>query len=243
MIGTRLVENLLLPPAGLIWLTVVGLVLLARRRHRWGAGLITAGVAGTFLLSTPWVAALLLSTLDRYEPLPVAGHVPDAAAVVVLGAGSYREGREYGGAVVSGLGLERLRYGAWLARRTGRDVLVTGWSGETMAETLATSFGLEARWTVGGANTHENAVVSAEILMPAGIRRIYLVTHFWHMPRSVAVFRAAGFDPVPAPLGFAAAAPPGGASMLMPRAGPLVQSRYAAHEWVGRLWYRLRYGV
>lgn len=242
---TRIIENLLLPPAGLVWLGLAGLLLLAlRRKRRWATALMALAVSGLYVLSTPLAGSAILASLDRYPPLPAAGPLPEAECIVILGAGIRGGAAEYGADTVSGLGLERLRYGARLAERTGRPVLVTGWSAEQMAEVMATSFHIETTWKVGGDTTQGNAVLTAETLLPAGLRRVYLVTHFWHMPRSVAAFRAAGFETVPAPLGFAEGTPgPGGILMLLPQSGPLDIVHRGLHEWIGRLWYRLRYGV
>lgn len=45
--------------------------------------------------------------------------------------------------------------------------------------------------------TEENAIFSAAILQPQGVRRILLVTDSHHMLRSLMVFRAYGFDVIP----------------------------------------------
>jgi uncharacterized SAM-binding protein YcdF (DUF218 family) len=45
-------------------------------------------------------------------------------------------------------------------------------------------------------------VFSAKILKQEGIAHIYLVTHFWHMPRAQAVFEKYGLKVTPAPMGF-----------------------------------------
>jgi uncharacterized SAM-binding protein YcdF (DUF218 family) len=48
-------------------------------------------------------------------------------------------------------------------------------------------------------STHENAVFSAAILRRLGARRAAIVTCWWHMPRALANFRAAGVDAVAIP--------------------------------------------
>lgn len=239
---TRLIEGLVLPPGGLVWFSLVGLILLARGWKRSGMTCLTTSFLGLLLFSAPLASSLLLNSVDRYSPLPTSGPLPDAEAIVILGGGTRSGAREYGGDTVSGMALERLRYGAWLAQRTRLPILVTGWSGRQMAEALDTAFDAEARWMVGGANTYENAVFSAEALHPENIRRVYLVTHFWHMPRSMAVFRAEGFEPVPAPHGFSEL-PQFGATSWLPSASSLAVSRQVLHEWIGRVWYRLRWGA
>jgi uncharacterized SAM-binding protein YcdF (DUF218 family) len=46
-------------------------------------------------------------------------------------------------------------------------------------------------------NTHENATLSKPLLEAAGAKRIVLVTSAWHMRRSAAIFRNAGYDMSP----------------------------------------------
>ena len=43
-------------------------------------------------------------------------------------------------------------------------------------------------------NTYENATLSKPLLEAAGAKRVVLVTSAWHMRRSAAVFRKAGYD-------------------------------------------------
>ena len=52
-------------------------------------------------------------------------------------------------------------------------------------------------------NTFKNALESYRVLAPArASRRVYLVTHAWHMPRARLAFEHAGFTVIPAPTGF-----------------------------------------
>jgi uncharacterized SAM-binding protein YcdF (DUF218 family) len=54
---------------------------------------------------------------------------------------------------------------------------------------LEQELGLSPRWLEGQSNTtQENAKFSARILKDEGIKTIYLVTHFWHMPQAKTVF-------------------------------------------------------
>jgi uncharacterized SAM-binding protein YcdF (DUF218 family) len=67
-----------------------------------------------------------------------------------------------------------------------------------------------------------------------------LVTHAWHMRRAGAAFQHAGFDVVPAPIGFAT----GSAdlvSQLVPDAHALVLTHRAWHEALGLISYRIQF--
>ncbi|MBS1191611.1 MAG: hypothetical protein H6R10_3403 [Rhodocyclaceae bacterium] len=248
---TNLVASFLLPPLNGLLPAFLGL-LAARRRPRLGR---LAMAFGLFLLaaqSLPIVADALLEPLEsRYAALPqesLAGL--DVDAVVILAGGRYRQAPEFGGADdVRQFTLDRLRYGALVARESGKPVLLTGGNPEgggspeavAMEAALARDFGLSARWVEDKSRTtRENAVYSADILLPRGLRRIALVTHAWHMPRSVAAFEAAGFEVVPAPTAFLASRRPLMALDFVPRYEGMHRSGIAIHEAVGMLWYRLR---
>ena len=65
------------------------------------------------------------------------------------------------------------------------------------------------------------------------------------MPRAVAAFsQIEGLEIVPAPLGVDAGERRAWYDplWLMPGAGHLHASALAMHEWIGRAWYRVRYG-
>ena len=109
-----------------------------------------------------------------------------------------------------------------------------------MAASLHDDFRLDAKWQEDRSlDTWQNAAFSADILRPAGISRVYLVTHFWHMRRSLIAFRRAGLDPVPVSV-----RPPftGPFSWqdLLPKPSYWYNSYIAFHEWVGLIYYRWR---
>ncbi|MFZ5474341.1 MAG: YdcF family protein [Pseudomonadota bacterium] len=239
---TNLVAGLLLPPLNLLLLAAAGFW-LARRRPRLGRGLMLAAFAGLWLLATPWVGDRLLATLQTpYQPI----RGDEAEAIVILGGGS-KPAPEYGGDRPSQAALERLRYGAHLARQTGRPVLVSGGApqggrpeGQIMAEALAADFRVPATWVEDRSrNTWENAEYSARLLEQAGIRRIYLVSQAWHLPRAVPVFERAGLTVVPAGTGYAGLGPITPVDFL-PSGRGLKDSDIALHEVIGLIWYRIR---
>ncbi len=168
-------------------------------------------------------------------------------AIVVLGGDIERRAPEYGEPTLGELSLQRARYGAWLHRRTGLPLVVTGGRldgvravGQMLRQTLEEEFGVPVRWVEPhAANTWENAANARELLAADGIRRVYVVTHVWHMPRAVAAFEAAGLEPVAAPTGFR----PGSRVHLtevLPSSKALRETHLALHEWVGRVFYALK---
>jgi uncharacterized SAM-binding protein YcdF (DUF218 family) len=62
---------------------------------------------------------------------------------------------------------------------------------------------LSPQWLEDQSNIpQENAKFSARILKNEDTKNIYLVTHFWHMPRAQAIFEKEGLIVVPAPMCF-----------------------------------------
>jgi uncharacterized SAM-binding protein YcdF (DUF218 family) len=240
---TNFLAAFLLPPLNLLILGAFGLLLLKRRRA-WGKALIGISLATLWLLATPFVGGHLLDALKPPVRLP---NPADADAIVILGGGTYYDTVEYGGDTVGRLTLERVRYGAWLARKLDKPLLVTGGNpdggrpeGQLMRETLEREFGVKVRWVEDRSETtRENARYSAEILKKAGIDRIYLVSHAWHLPRALPEFERAGLRVVPAGTGYSLTRGPRPLDFV-PNAKGLYDSYLAMHEGIGLFWYRIR---
>jgi uncharacterized SAM-binding protein YcdF (DUF218 family) len=200
-------KALFLPPTGLILLALLGLSLY-RRFPRTGRAMAWGGVLLLFVLSMPAVSGALLRGLETAPPFDIA-HAADARAIVIIGGGKRSHAAEYGGDALGELTLERVRYGAVVARLTHLPILVSGGSvdgGETeaklMQEALEREFGQQVQWLEARSRTtHENALRSAEILRAAGIRRVILVAHNFDMRRASAEFTDAQIETIPAPTG------------------------------------------
>lgn len=244
----KLIAPFLLPPLLPLLLILAGLVWINRRR-RGGLALAWAGVALTLFLSTPLSVGWLLRPLENIPALDI-GQAREAQAIVILGGGTRTSAPEYGGETVSRFTLERLRYGAWLARATELPVLVSGGApsgvrpeAALMRDVLQDEFRLPVRWAEEGSlDTRGNARLSAAMLKPQGIERIVLVTHASHMPRARQEFEAAGMTVLAAPTAWLGE-PPGSNSDqppgLIPNAAAALAGWYASHEWLGRLAYKL----
>jgi uncharacterized SAM-binding protein YcdF (DUF218 family) len=242
----RLLEALVLPPASVLWLLLLG-TLLRRRWPRVGRTLQVGAVLLLWAASTPFVAGALLTALQRHPPLPANGALPAADAIVVLSAEADVTGAEYGGTVAGPTTMQRLRYGAALQRRTGLPLLVSGGVpargapslAATMAAAATNELGVPVRWQEDrSADTFENAAFSAALLREHGVRRVLLVTSAWHMPRAAAAFAANGLDVVAAPTGFRAE--PESGLQLVPDWRALRDTCLALHELLGAAWYAVR---
>lgn len=242
---TNLISALLLPPLDLILLGFAGFALL-RRRPALARALIFISLAFLTILSMPVVGDRLLAQLEPYPALNPA-HLPQADAIVILGAGTYFDAPEYGGDTVDAMALERLRYGARLARLTGLPILVSGGTptggkaqAAMMQAVLEQDFHVPVRWAENHSNTTwENARDSYKLLANTKVRRILLVTHAWHLPRAVYSFEKAGFQVIPAGTDFSLTSKIRVMDFI-PHPRGLLASYYAMHEAIGLIWYRLK---
>lgn len=240
---TNLFAALLLPPLNMLVIGAIGFWQL-KMRPRLGRGSIAGGLLGPGLLSIPYVSSCLLATL-QVPPLSISDH--DAEAIVILGGGIRSSAPEYGdSATINARTLERIRYGASLCRKTGKPILVTGGApegyaaeGPIMRSILENEFGIPVRWVESKSlNTRENARFSARILRQAGVRRIYLVSHSWHLPRAVPEFERKGLEVVPAGTGYVSTDRLGPIDFV-PSYLAIANSAFAFHEWIGLAWYRI----
>jgi uncharacterized SAM-binding protein YcdF (DUF218 family) len=239
-------ETLLLPPTGIVVLILAGL-LLGGTWPRIGRRLTWASLTALILFGMPVVSySMLLALESGFSTQPPADHPPQA--IVVLGADVIRARQEKLGVRPGLLTLDRLRTGAALHRRTGLPILVTGGTtqpdtppvGLVMEESLKDDFQTPPRWVEDKSlDTWENARFSAAMLRAEGITSIYLVTHAWHMRRSLLAFQGTGLTVTAAPTSFDDPLGPDLGDFL-PRASGWQTSYFAMHEWIGYAWYKLR---
>ena len=208
----------LLQPSTLIMLVIaagVGLGFTARRA-RIGLRLAAAGlgllvVAGLSPLAT-WIT---LPLEQRFPAMTVQPGVRDYAGIIVLGGAEDGRVSVARGQLALNEAAERITEGLRVARLlpetrlifTGgaaaiifKDVAGAGSVGEFWQE-----MGIEKRRIVledRSRNTYENALLTRDIVQPKPGQRWLLVTSAYHMPRSMGVFRRAGFDVVAYPVDF-----------------------------------------
>jgi uncharacterized SAM-binding protein YcdF (DUF218 family) len=250
LLFTHVVEAFILPPGIFFLLLLLGLI-LRQRLYRTGQVFIYSASILLLLMSLPIISNPLLHLYERMPALDetTLAHT-QAKAIVILAGGRYANAPEYQGDTVSRHSLERIRYGAWLQRKTKLPILVSGGSvyggerlgeAQLMQDVLEHGFLAVVRWVEKDSRTtYENAFDSRKMLEAEGIKNIILVTHAIHMPRAVEAFEKAGFTVTPAPMGFDTSSSPTFLGFL-----PSIYSLYNVydlmHELIGRLWYRLRY--
>lgn len=245
-----LLASIILPPFGPILLGIVGLIFITRCK-KTAKILLSISLLLQFLLSSPVISHKLIRTLGQDPPFKPTNLANNAQAIVILGAGINKYAPEYSGPALGEKTLERLSYGAYLAKQTQLPILLTGGNStnpETqeafvMKKVLETLFQVPVKWIEGeSANTYENAVNSFKILSQEQIKDIVLVTHAWHMPRAKRAFEKAGFTVTPAPTALAPQYRNFNWHNLTPKIEAYEQSYRALREGLGMIWYGLNYG-
>jgi uncharacterized SAM-binding protein YcdF (DUF218 family) len=247
---SKTVGKMLLPTNFLIGIGVIGAVLLATRFASLGRRLMVLSVLMLAVCGFSPLGNWLLYPLEsRFPPWDAARGAPDG--IIILGGSIDADlSVAHGGAVVRSEA-DRIIAAAALARRyPNARILFTGGSANLLsndakeadyAGALFESLGVaKARLTMErrSRNTQENVEFSKAMVAPKSGERWLLVTSAFHMPRSVGLFRKAGFAVEPYPVDWRV----GGKSDLLaffPVADDgLGRTEIALREWMGLIAYR-----
>ena len=201
----------------LLLLAIAFGVLISSKKPKLGKSVSIFSITLLWIFSTPafnvWLSHNLLT---QHKPTTTQElKAKGVQAIVVLGGG-VETGQPDGIQQLQSTSLDRLRHGIELSRKTGTPVMVTGGKGwgakagseneaEISARVAREVFQFEIKWTESESrDTQENASNSKQLLNKQGISKIALVTHSWHMPRSMRAFQKVGFEVTAAPMGFVA---------------------------------------
>lgn len=238
----KIISQLFMPVPLTVLILLVAMVLL-RNRKLVRSLLSLAIVLLVFLSSTPG-SNLLSSPLENKYSVN-SNAIPKGCLVMVLGSGHDES--------VSGTAVQKLSSTA-LARLSegirqyhlGSDckLVVSGWSGgegtlshaEVMAE-AAIELGIDNERIIRFPLARDTIEEAEFLKWEIGNYPFRLVTSASHMPRSMAIFQNIGLAPQAAPTDF------------MTRQGRwwrldaenLWSSQRAIHEYLGRLWFKIKY--
>jgi uncharacterized SAM-binding protein YcdF (DUF218 family) len=253
-----LLAPIFLPPTPFMALVLLA-VALARRRPALGWALALLACSGLWATSSvvgaQWLAERLqANTLplaaDDLNRIKAAHQRGERWAVVVLGSGIQQFRSELGRPQLTGHSLARLRHGIWIGKATGVAVLYSGGASHLMPDGLKEAhvaervareeFQAPLRWVEDQArDTRENARFTVQMLNQNGVQHMVLVTHGWHMQRSLRAF-ADALKTSAAPITVQAAPmdvrdPSLGHSGLtyLPSGEGMALARQALREWLG----------
>ncbi|NRA20424.1 MAG: YdcF family protein [Oceanospirillaceae bacterium] len=243
---SKLFWFLVSPDHFLILLMVLSAILI-NCRSKWGMRLLISSLCASLLILFLPVADILLRPLEKRFPAPT--HiVADVRGIIVLG-GAERGGlssrwkmAQFNGAA------ERMMAIPVLARAyPNAKIVFTGGSGsllhpedvaDSAMQTWFNEQGVTGRvlWEKESRNTFENAVLSEKLLAGVPRGRWLLVTSAFHMPRSMGIFRARGWDVVAYPVDYYSKTADG--LRLDPKYWQHVRDlNIAVKEWIGLVVY------
>lgn len=244
-----IIKTIILPPA--INFLLVGFGFSFIKKNKTVAySFIWLGSLTFLLFCFPPFSNMVLKSLEHYPALEPPVAIQREEAIVVLSGGSHSKTKEFGKPIDGAATLERNRYAAFLYKQTKLPVLVSGGyvgsskfsEASVMTDTLTNSFNVPVKWQEEQSrNTAENAIYSVEILKQNNIDSIYLVTHAWHMLRAVTIFKEQGIEVTAAPTIFTSNLNNTYWENYLPTVGALQGVRRALHEYIGIIWYKVRY--
>lgn len=196
--------------------------------------------------------ALVLPLEQRFAGLPQPDPADGYYGIILLGGfedGWVSAGREQ---LHVNESAERLTEGLRLAKRLPETKIVftggvggRGLPGREGAEAVSgflREMGIAGeRIVLEGAarNTHENALLTSEMLAPEPSQRWLLVTSAYHMPRAMGLFRKAGFNVTAHPVDYRTRGAEDLARPFSRIPAGLQRLDLAASEWMGLLLYYL----
>lgn len=219
--------------------------------RRWGARLLALGLAGLLIGGVSPLGRLLLRPLeDRFPPFVAPGDAPDG--IIVLGGAIDQVVSAARGRIAIVDAAPRLTEAVALARRYPQARLVyTGGSAALVAEIGGEAAEARTLWIDLGIdpsriaiedrsrNTAENAAFTRALLDPRPGQRWILVTSAYHMPRSVGLFRSAGFQVIPDPVDYRSTGTWRDYGPHRDVGVGLVALDMAVREWIGLVAYRV----
>jgi uncharacterized SAM-binding protein YcdF (DUF218 family) len=238
------------PSMLLLLLALCGLALVVFRRRRAGITCLSVALGAFAVIAFLPVGAAMLAPLENRFPelrtLPAT-----VTGVIVLGGAVETDLSAQRGIPSLNDAAERMTTFVTLARHYPKAQLAfTGGNGELIhgsmteadvAHMLFDGLGLADRSVIyenRSRTTYENVERLKAIVKPQPDETWLLITSAWHMPRSVGLFRKAGWPVLPDPVGYKTGS---GIIMAFRDSFPerLEMVDLAAHEWVGLTAYWL----
>jgi uncharacterized SAM-binding protein YcdF (DUF218 family) len=241
---------MMLPTNLLVGLGLLGVLLAMTRLARLGRRLMAVALVLLALCGFSPLGNLLLYPLEsRFPACDVSHGAPDG--IVVLGGPIDADLSVSHDTPVIRSAADRIVASAGLARRyPNARIVFTGGSPNLFAnDAREADYATQVYESLGidkarlimerrSRNTLENALFSKELAAPKPGERWLLVTSAYHMPRSVGLFRHAGFAVEPCPVDWRVEKSLGEALSFMQVAGDgFLRTDTAVREWMGLVAY------
>ncbi|SDS08804.1 YdcF family protein [Bradyrhizobium canariense] len=209
---SKTVGIMLLPTNFLLGAALVGVILLATRFASLGRKLMMASIVVLAIAGFSPLGNWLLYPLEtRFPPWDAAHGAPDG--IIILGGSVDADLSAAHDTAVVRTAADRMIAAAALARQyPNARIIFSGGSGNLISnDAKEADYAAEVFESLGipkarlmmerrSRNTQENAEFSKAMAAPKSGERWLLVTSAYHMPRSVGLFRKAGFAVEPYPV-------------------------------------------
>jgi len=254
----KIVASFLYPVTLCLGILILGLVCLwATRRQRLGKALVTLGTVLLLLMSSSFISSWLLTPLEGRYPALLHPEILSGAAgaaetsprwIVVLGGGHVSDSRLPVNSQISAAALSRVVEGVRLHQALpGSRLLLSGGvvfdpvpEAEVMAQ-IAVLLGVKPQDIMLESDSRDTAEEAEIIAKMIGRGKFILVTSAAHMPRSMALFRRRGLQPIPAPADIRTKNIQSSSPVrFFPGVETLGQTQIAVHEYLGLAWAWLR---
>ncbi len=246
----KLIQPFLMPTCFIFLCICFGTALVLKRKARAGKYLLFLGIILFYLLSIKPVSNFLLRPLEnKYAPISKTSNVD---TIVVLAGGLRNKYSNLPPTSLLEAGsafrlMEAIRLYYLLSKPR---IIISGGSGNPFLTNLYIAKEMKKMLVSMGIpedriicecrsrDTYENA---REVGRIVGKKPFILVTSAYHMPRSIFIFRKLGMNPIPSPADFLAQDRKYTFFDFIPRAKELWKSELAFHEYLGMMWYKIRY--
>lgn len=248
---SKIFEHIGSPSRVALALLISGLALAYTRWPKWGRRLTISSAVLLALICLGPLGHFLAAPLERRFPA-LAEDIAPPDGIIVLGGSVDETLSAERRRITFTEAAERLTAPIELLRRFPRTRLVFSGGSAALRPSGATEADAVRRfWRAAGIdhgqaiyedrsrNTYENAVFTRDLVKPKSGERWLLITSAMHMPRSVGVFRRAGFPVVPYPVDFRTDGRLWSLGLVTHSAQGVATVDLAAHEWIGLLVYWL----
>jgi uncharacterized SAM-binding protein YcdF (DUF218 family) len=253
----KIISSFLMPITLGYLICLIGLFLLwFTKKQKTGKGFVTSGIFIMLLLSYSAISDQLIRPLERkYEPdnIQLQNQIPaeeriSIKFIVVLGGGHTSDlkvpitsqlGEDSLTRLIEGIRLYR-KYPAMKLILSGGRLFDLVSEAEAM-NTLAKELGVNENDIILESKSKDTMDEANLIKTIVHNDQFFLVTSASHMPRSMAMFKKLGMNPIPAPTGHEVKDKQYfNPYSFFPGAGNILNSEKAIHEYIGILWAKLR---
>lgn len=208
-------------------------------KQKHGKIFIVIGICVLYLLSCRIVSHTLLGPLEKkYSPYDMKTSV---RFVVVLGGGHVLNPQIPLASQLTSPSLVRLTEGIRIYHKNpGTRLVFTGKDVSMLMANVAKSLGVDENDIIIENRSKDTKDEAKNVKIIVHEKPFALVTSASHMPRSVALFKKQGMNPVPASVHHLVKKDEVTFSSFFPNANELYKSQNAFYEYMGLIWAKLR---